>query len=101
MITGRDFSGSLSNRGKQHFNCLRSSVVDRDYFRSSTVCQLFVNSFSIVSHQIVMGYSTNKQKYFIIILASVCINKKTAYITHEVKLYLFDTNKINSFNPLK
>ena len=35
-------NGSQSNRGKQQFNYLRLSVVDLEYFSSSTVCQRFV-----------------------------------------------------------
>ena len=42
ISTARGVKGSRSNRGKQQFNCLWLSVVDREYIRSSTVRQQIV-----------------------------------------------------------
>ena len=44
-ISTRVVNGSQSKREKRRFNYLRSSVVDCEYFRLSTVPQWFVNGF--------------------------------------------------------
>ena len=44
--TPRGFNGSWLNHIKQRFKCLQSSVMDREYFRLSMVCQRLVIKLS-------------------------------------------------------